>query len=86
MWTEFKIATDYATGMTEPTRGTIAPPAGFVLTELGFGLDGPDPCGPACRCTALRPAGPRRARTARLRTGRQWQALVATAAAAARAA
>lgn len=83
---EFKIACDYSTGMTDPTRGTIGAPSGFVATELGFGVDSPDKCGPGCRCTALQSmrlgVGARR----RPRARRNWQALVARATKAVRAA
>src|SRR4051794_27100221 len=81
MWSEFKTAADYATGMSEPTRATFAPPLGFVREELGFGVDTSEKCGPACRCNAMH-ALPE-AQVAKVqrkrRTGREWQRMLTAA-------
>ena len=86
LWFEFKVAADYTTGMSEPTRGTLRPPGGFVQNELGFGADSPDKCGPGCRCTAARSVQAKGGPSRRSRSHRDWNTLVAHATAAAKAA
>lgn len=41
-WLEWKVATDYSTGLGEVARATPHPPGGFVEIGLGFGFgEGP---------------------------------------------
>lgn len=85
MWLEAKVAADYSTGMSPVMRATDHPPSGFVRDELGFGLEGPDKCGPGCRCNAIRATafvGERRPK--KRRSGADWARLAGDATAAAR--
>ncbi len=83
LWLEFKVASDYSTGVGAVTRGTVVPPSGFVRDDLGFGLDGPDKCSPGCRCNAIRPSRYVGKRPKNPRKGPRRQQLLASAAAAA---